>query len=78
LGAIIQAEQKAEKSWYKVGTPDILVRSDNPDRAVRPLSAVSGMLAKLRPSGMVMLYCRKEDADRARKLVGKKKGGGTH
>lgn len=71
LGELVQAEQKAEKSWYKVGTPDIPVRSDNPDRAVRPLSSFSGMLADLRPSQMVMLYCRSEDADRARQIVEK-------
>jgi HD superfamily phosphohydrolase len=69
LGARVQAEQKAEKSWYKVGTPDIPVRSDNPGRPVRPLSAYSSMLAQLRPSGMVMLYCRPEDADGARQVV---------
>jgi HD superfamily phosphohydrolase len=69
LGDIVQAEQKAEKSWYKVGIPDIPVRSDNPGRPVRPLSAFSSMLAQLRPSGMVMLYCRKEDQDRARQIV---------
>src|SRR5579859_1568749 len=38
LAGIVQAEQTAEKSWYKVGTPDIPVRSDNPGRPVRPLS----------------------------------------
>lgn len=75
LNPMVQAVQKAESSWYKVGTPDIPVRSDNPDRSVRPLSSFSGMLAHLRPSRMVMLYCRKEDADRARQIVEKIDGG---
>ncbi len=75
LGEIVQAEQKAEKSWYKVGIPDIPVRSDNPSRPVRPLSAFSNMLAQLRPSRMVMLYCRKEDKERAREIVKKTLGG---
>lgn len=75
LGAIVQAEQKAEKSWYKVGIPDIPVRSDNPGQPVRPLSAYSNMLAQLRPSRMVMLYCRKEDKESAREIVEKTVGG---
>lgn len=75
LGVIVQAEQKAEKSWYKVGIPDIPVRSDNPGRSVRPLSAFSNMLAQLRPSGLVILYCRREDADRARQIVENTMGG---
>jgi uncharacterized protein len=75
LGAIMQAEQKAEKSWYKVGSPDIPVRGDNPGRPVLPLSSFSGMLAQLRPSEMVMLYCSKEDAPRARHMVESINGG---
>jgi HD superfamily phosphohydrolase len=75
LGAIVQAEQKAEKSWYKVGIPDIPVRSDNPDRPVLPLSKFSNMLAKLRASEMVRLYCRDEDKERAWEIVKKTVGG---
>jgi len=75
LAGLVQAEQKAESSWYKVGAPDIPVRSDNPDRSVRPLSSFSGMLGHLRPSEMVMLYCRKEDAPRARQMVESINGG---
>lgn len=75
LGAIVKAEQRAEKSWYKVGTPDIPVRSDNPGRPVRPLSAFSSMLAHLSPSGLVILYCKKEDVDRARQIVATVTGG---
>jgi hypothetical protein len=69
LGGIKLAEQKAENSWYKVGIPDIPVRSDNPGRPVRPLSAFSSMLKSLKPSGLVMRYCRTEDQSRARQIV---------
>jgi HD superfamily phosphohydrolase len=75
LGAIVQAEQKAEKSWYKVGIPDIPVRSDNPGHPVRPLSDFSNMLAKLRANEMVRLYCRDDDKERAWEIVKKTTGG---
>jgi uncharacterized protein len=38
LGDMIRAEARAEKSWYKLGNPDIPVIGDNPGRPVTPLS----------------------------------------
>jgi HD superfamily phosphohydrolase len=69
LGALVQAEERAEKSWYKVGKPDIPVISDNPGRPVSPLSHYSGVVAQLSPIGKVMLYSRKEDVAEARQRV---------
>ncbi len=69
LGTLIQAEGRPEKSWYKLGNPDIPVISDNPGRGVSPLSRHSDVVANLKPIGKVMLYCRPEDVDAARQRV---------
>jgi uncharacterized protein len=69
LADIIQTEERAEKSWYKVGSPDIPIISDNPGRAVSPLSQHSSAVAGLTAIGKVMLYCRNEDAEKARQQV---------
>jgi len=76
LGDLLQAEELSETSAYKFGKPDIPVVSDNPDRAVKPLSTVSSVVQGLLPVGKVMLYCRKEDVQEARKRVQNLKGGG--
>lgn len=69
LGNLMQAEERADKSWYKVGPTDIPVVSDNPVRAVLPLSKYSGAVKGLAPIGKVMLFCRKEAVPEARRLV---------
>jgi HD superfamily phosphohydrolase len=69
LGELIQAEGRAEKSWYKLGSTDIPIVSDNPDKAVSPLSRHSNIVGKLVPIGKVMLYCRTEDVGQARQRV---------
>jgi len=69
LGDLLRHEALSETSSYKLGKPDIPVVSDNPDRAVKPLSAISSVVRGLLPVGKVMLYCRKEDVDRARDLA---------
>jgi HD superfamily phosphohydrolase len=69
LGRLIQAEGRAEKSWYKLGPPDIPVISDNPGGAVTPLSRYSEVVANLSPIGKVMLYSKTEDVDRARQCI---------
>ena len=63
------AEEIADKSWYKVGKPDIPVISDNPNRDVSPLSKHSSAVRGLGPVDKVMLYCQKEDFDAAAKKV---------
>jgi HD superfamily phosphohydrolase len=66
LGELLRAEQRAEKSWYKVGKPDIPVISDNPGRPVLPLSRFSTFVGEIQPTGKVILYSRYEDVDVAR------------
>ncbi len=69
LGSLLRAEEPAEKSWYKLGKSDISIISDNPSRAVEPLSAHSVVVAKMTPIRRVMLFCRKEDVQEARQKV---------
>lgn len=69
LAELVQAEERAEKSWYKVGTPDIPIVSDNPGRTVSPLSQYSSVVGRMAAIGKVMLYCRKDDAEKAREQV---------
>jgi hypothetical protein len=69
LGPLIRAEGPAEKSWYKVGEPDIPIIGDNPGRAVMPLSQYSTVVGNLKPIRKVMLFSRPEDAAEARNRV---------
>lgn len=69
LGDLIAAEERADKSWYKVGKPDIPVVGDNPGRPVLPLSEYSEVVKHLAPVGKTMLYCRNENADAARERI---------
>ncbi|MBI1903812.1 MAG: HD domain-containing protein [Planctomycetia bacterium] len=65
LGDLVKAEESAKKSWYKVGPADIPVVADNARCDVLPLSRFSTFVAKMKPVGKVMLYCRREDKDEA-------------
>ena len=76
LGDLLQAEEVADKSWYKVGKPDIPIVSDNPGRTVQPLSAHSSVVKGLASIDKVMLYCRKEDVNEARRRVSQVEGAG--
>ena len=69
LGELVQAEERADKSWYKFDQPDIPVVSDNPLRTVEPLSQHSSAVKALAPIGKVMLYCSKEDVSRAKERI---------
>ena len=74
LGDLLQAEEVADKSWYKVGKPDIPVVSDNPGGTIQPLSSHSSVVKGLASIDKVMLYCRKEDVDEARRRVSQVEG----
>jgi HD superfamily phosphohydrolase len=74
LGELLQAEELAETSTYKVGVPDIPVISRNPDRGIEPLSSFSTVVRGLLPVGKVMLFCRKEDVDEAHRRIQSLKG----
>ncbi|HUE13062.1 MAG TPA: HD domain-containing protein [Planctomycetaceae bacterium] len=69
LGGLVQAEERADKSWYKVGSPDIPVVSNNPGRHVAPLSAYSPVVGRLRAIDKTMIFCRSEDVEDARRRI---------
>ncbi len=71
LGNLLKSEAMSGTSTYKLGKPDIPVASDNPGKAVKPLSDYSSVVRGLQPVGKTMLFCRKEDVDEARKRVDK-------
>jgi HD superfamily phosphohydrolase len=69
LGALVQAEESAGKSWYRVDRTDIPIISDTAGRRVRSLSLYSSVVAGMEPTNRVMLYARPEEADIARSRV---------
>ncbi len=69
LGKLLMAEEIADRSWYKVGKPDIPVITDNATHEVVPLSNLSSAISGLAPVEKVMLFCRKEDVDEARRRL---------
>jgi HD superfamily phosphohydrolase len=77
LGNLLATEERADKSWYKVGQPDIRVVSDNPGAKVAPLSTYSSIVKRLQPIEKVMLFCRKEDVpvadERIQKIMERRK-----
>jgi hypothetical protein len=54
---------------------DIPIVSDNPGKAVKPLSEYSSVVRGLQPVRKTMLYCHKEDMDEAKKRVAAAEGG---
>jgi HD superfamily phosphohydrolase len=71
LGAILLAEERAGKSWYKVDRTEIPVVSERAGQRVFPLSQFSPVIANLKATGSIILYTSSEDAARARELVRK-------
>jgi HD superfamily phosphohydrolase len=69
LGSLVQAEESAERSWYKLEEEDIPVLSEVGRRKVRTLSKYSSFVAKMKPLRKVMIYVRPEDADLARRKL---------
>jgi HD superfamily phosphohydrolase len=74
LGELLQSEEPAQTSTYKTGMPDIPVVCNNPNKTIRPLSEVSSLVRGLQPVGKVMLYCRKEDVDEAKRRISATRG----
>lgn len=60
-------EERASKSWYKLGRADIPIVGA--DGAVRPLSTVSTVVGEIKPVNQVRLYVRSADAAKARSLI---------
>ncbi|MHB1036178.1 MAG: HD domain-containing protein [Pirellulales bacterium] len=69
LGALLRAEEHAEKSWYKVGSADIPVASDDKQKTIRPLSDYSSVVASIKPIRKVMLFVDHKDKDAARERI---------
>ncbi len=75
VGNLLQSEAMSATSTYKLGKPDIPIVSDNPGKAVKPLSDYSSVVRGLRPVEKTMLYCRKEDVDEAKSRIAAVEGG---
>lgn len=69
LGALVVAEEPAEKSWYKTGPLDIPVLGDIGTNIVSPLSKHSSVVANMKPNNQVFLYVKPEDVQRAKQIV---------
>lgn len=65
LGDLLAAEISAEKSWYKVGQPDIRIYTESPTREAIPLSKFSSVARSVEPIRQIRLYVRSEDRDAA-------------
>ena len=70
LGDLLVAEERSETSWYKTGSPDIQIATENSDE-VRPLSDYSTVIEQLKeaPHRQVRLYSVGEKADEARTKI---------
>ncbi|MHB1561797.1 MAG: HD domain-containing protein [Isosphaeraceae bacterium] len=75
LGGLLRAEETSGTSTYKLGKPDIPIVSDNPGKAVRPLSEYSSVVRGLQPVRKTMLYCHKEAVHEAKQRVAAIEGG---
>jgi hypothetical protein len=69
LGDVLRAEETSETSTYKVGQPDISVKSANPGGEIKPLSEHSSVVKYLGPVALSRLYCEKKDVDQVRKPI---------
>ena len=74
LGDLLAAEERAEKSWYKIGMPDVQVASEVKEGEVESLSRYSSFVAKMEPIGKVLLFVRPEDFRKARQLLSQERG----
>jgi hypothetical protein len=77
LGDLVAAEIPAEKSWYKVGPTDIPIRTDSPNREVKPLSTFSSVTRSVEPIRQVRMYVRPENHEEAERRLGQTQGDGN-
>ena len=70
LGDILVAEDQADRSWYKTGSPDILIATEDSEE-VRPLSDYSPVIKQLKdaPHRQVRLYALPERAAEGRQIA---------
>ncbi len=69
LGDLLQAEETSETSTYKVGQPDIPVKSENPGGEIKPLLEHSSVVKGLGPVALSRLYCERKDVEEARERI---------
>lgn len=69
LGSLLVGEEEAAKSWYKTGAPDIPVINSLDPSTVLPLSRFSNVILNMRANSQVLLYVKREDSDKANKIV---------
>lgn len=72
LGDLVVDEESADdRTWYKLGRPDIPVLSDSPEGAVKPLSSHSVVIERLQkaPHRQVRLFALPEKVDEARRIT---------
>ena len=71
LGAMLAAEEPANKNWYKTDKTDIPVFNETGDKTVAPLSYYSSVVANMKANNQVLLYVKPEDRTAATEAVGK-------
>lgn len=71
LGSLLAAEERAESSWYKIGSADIPVASETQERRIRFLSEYSSVVKNLRSIRKVLLFVRQEDVKEAKRRLDK-------
>lgn len=64
LGDLVAARCEASKSWYRVGSPDLLIFSEM-ERRVRPLSMCSTIVGRMQASRRTRLYTQPENRRKA-------------
>ena len=69
LGKLVAAEIPAENSWYKTGSSDIPIFTENPARERKPLSSFSSVASSIKPSNQSRLYVKAEDRDEANRRL---------
>jgi HD superfamily phosphohydrolase len=69
LGDLIAAKCEAAKSWYKVGSEDLIVLIDEGGTRPQPLSMLSTIVSNLRPSRVTRIYVREENRLIAQKRI---------
>ncbi len=63
LAELLAAERLAEKSWYRPGTADIPVVTEDARSLAIPLSQLSAVVRNIGGIRQVRLFVRREDRD---------------
>jgi HD superfamily phosphohydrolase len=69
LGELVVHRSEAEKSWYKLGYPDLPVGALNPGEKTRLLSQCSTIVGNMKPTRRIRLYVRPEERGKALKQI---------